>query len=102
MSEHTAFFGDGEHVFKLTSALITELERLTGTGIGGASKRLIAGEWRANEVIQIVRLSLIGGGLDPQEAQALIDAYSIPLMPLWGIALSVLERTLTGDQPHAE
>ena len=102
MSEHTAFFGDNEHTFRLTSQLITELERITAAGIGSLSKRLFAGEWRANEVIQIVRLSLIGGGLDPQEAQALVDAYSIPLIPLWGIALSVLEKTLTGDQPHAE
>jgi hypothetical protein len=31
---HTAFFGDGEHVFALTDDMITELERLSDLGIG--------------------------------------------------------------------
>ena len=46
MTDLKAFFGDAERTFKLTPALIVELERKTGAGIGGLSKRIFAGEFK--------------------------------------------------------
>lgn len=31
---HRAFFGDGEYTFTLTDPMLTELEKLTGLGVG--------------------------------------------------------------------
>lgn len=101
MTELKQFFGDAEHVFKLTVPLIIELERKLNCGVGGLAKRLLAGEWRAFEVHEIVRLALTGGGTDPAEAHALIQAYGTPLMPLYAIAVGVIDQLMFGDKTDA-
>lgn len=103
---YSTFFGDGIHHFRLTPELIVELERLTGHGIGGVFRRLIANDYRHRDLIEVVRLALIGGGTPPQEAGALVDAYAAaaPIMPTYNLAVSILEALLFGvaEQPQTE
>ncbi|CDX21969.1 conserved hypothetical protein [Mesorhizobium sp. ORS 3324] len=95
---HTAFFGDGERAFALTHELIVELERKTGAGIGALCMRVPEGHFRHAELVEIVRLSLIGGGTSPKEAAALADTYAAkrPLNESFPIAIAVLQTVWSG------
>ena len=95
---HKAFFGDGERKFCLTPPLILELERVTGTGIGGLSRRFFGGEFKHQELLEVVRLGLIGGGESPQTAASLVATYATPLpvMELYGLALPIIETVMFG------
>lgn len=101
MSEltHTAFFGDAEHSFLLTPAMIVELERVSGTGIGALCARLLARDFRHGDLIQVIRLALIGGGTDPKEADALVAAYAInrPLAETFPLSVAILNRLWFGE-----
>jgi Phage tail tube protein, GTA-gp10 len=100
MSElkHHAFFGDGEHDFLLTPAMIVELERKLGAGIGGLCRRLFAGDFKHADIIETIRLALIGSGTSPKDADALIAAYAVnrPLSEIYPLAVSILETLWFG------
>lgn len=101
-TEVKAFFGDLKRSFKLTAPMIIELERVTGAGIGGLAKRLIANEWKLFEVSEIIRLAMIGGGETPENASALIAAYvtSQPLGASQALALTIIEAAFFGADPE--
>lgn len=102
MNEVRKFFGDAERVMKLTPALVLELERKTGTGIGGMSRRFFGGEFRFSELCEVIRLGLIGGGTEPEEAAALVATYSatMPAMDLYAVALPIIETLMFGPVQH--
>lgn len=105
MTTHTQFFGDKDHDFKLTPALIVELERLTETGVGALAKRLFSGEFRYSDMIETIRLGLIGGGASPQQAAGLIRTYAQerPLTETLPLAIAILEKLWFGDAtPEAD
>lgn len=62
LPSHRQFFGDADRDFRLTPPLILELERVTGSGIGGLSRRFFAGDFRHQELLEVIRLGLVGGG----------------------------------------
>lgn len=73
--KHVAFFGDGEHTFALPFELISELERKTGFGIGVIYNRVRALSFSLSDIIETIRLALIGGGAKPEDAFALVQTY---------------------------
>lgn len=93
---HKAFFGDRERDFSLTPHLIPELERLTDKGIGA----IVEGIRRAGfaDMVNIVRLGLIGAGAHPKEAADLVQAYvdAHPLGELHLLALDIVMDLWTG------
>jgi len=95
---HRAFFGDTERAFALTPELIVELERKTNTGVVTLCNRFFAGQARFSEIMETIRISLIGGGTEPSEALALIETYGkpIPLSQSYLLALKVLETVWFG------
>lgn len=97
---HRQFFGDADRDFRLTPELVLELERKTGSGIGSLSRRLFAGDFHQNWLLEIVRLGLIGGGEQPENAAALISAYAAPrpLMELYGLAVPIVETLMFGKE----
>lgn len=103
MNAHSAFFGDGERSFALTPDLIIELERKSGFGIGSLCLRFPEGNFRHAELVEIIRLSLIGGGTTPQEAAALADTYAAkrPLTESFPIAVAVLQAVWNGTPAPA-
>jgi hypothetical protein len=98
----TQFFGDKERSFALTGPMITELERLTGAGIGGFCRRLMRQhEFALADITETIRLALIGGGTNPQDALALVAAYAAPARPLgesYLLAVSILSELYSGPQ----
>ena len=95
---HREFFGDAERDFRLTPELIVELERKTNAGIGGLCKRLFAGDFRHAEVLETIRLALIGGGETPAVAASLVATYAAPrpIMDAYPLAVSILETAMFG------
>src|SRR5690606_885891 len=95
---HTAFFGDGKKTFALTTPMIEELERNIGQGIGALYARFMASQFHFKDIIETVRLGLIGGGMSPADAQALIDAYAKPrpIMETYPLAFDILDARWNG------
>lgn len=100
---HRAFFGDSQRDFCLSADLVPELERRTGAGIGLLFKRLVASEFHQLDVVEVIRLGLVGGGTDPQEAQALIEAYVSrrPLAESYALAVEILNALWFGPEAQA-
>lgn len=100
---HRAFFGDGERSFILTDPMITELERLTGTGIGGLFLRLTRSDFRLVDLVEIIRLGLIGAGTAPEDAARLVKTYARhrPIGVILPLALDVLDARWNGTEVAA-
>ncbi|OQM74717.1 gene transfer agent family protein [Manganibacter manganicus] len=98
LTGHTAFFGDGEKIFDLTPEIIIELDRKTGIGFGAFYQRFMAGQFHFIDIIEVLRLGLIGGGMAPAEALALVDAYAKPrpILETFPLALDILEAKWSG------
>ncbi|WP_424976820.1 gene transfer agent family protein [Leisingera sp. S232] len=96
---HTAFFGDGEHTFALTDDMIAELERITDLGIGAIHQRIFYLQFKLMDLFEIIRLSLIGGGMKPERSAQLVDTYARnrPIDELFPLALDILNARWGGD-----
>jgi hypothetical protein len=95
---HREFLGDSIRDFRLTPPMIIELERICHGGIGGIVRRVFARDFTFAEVTETIRLGLIGGGTDPEEAAALIAAHVTPrpLMIGFALATAILQATMLG------
>lgn len=98
LTTHRQFFGDAEYDFRLTPDLVLELERKTASGIGGLSRRFYASDFRFSELTEVIRLGLIGGGMDSEEADALVKTYAarMSVTELYGKALPIIDVLMFG------
>ncbi|MEH2542823.1 gene transfer agent family protein [Bradyrhizobium sp. AZCC 1699] len=103
MKALTAFFGDGEHQFKLTTPLIVELESKCGAGIGTIAARVFARQFSQCDIVETIRLAAIGAGMPPKRAAEMVAAYVAdqPLIASWPLASRILEHVWFGE-PHRE
>ena len=101
MTPLQAFFGDAEYQFKLTPALIVELETKCGVGIGALCSRIFARQFAQADITETIRLALIGGGTAPKRAAELVAKYAAdrPLSETYSLAAKTLERLWFGN-PH--
>lgn len=99
---HTAFFGDGEHAFRLTPTMIEELERNTGFGIGTIVRHVVSGQFHRAEIAETIRTGLIGGGMLPDDAKHLADTYvtAQPLVASQILAAGILGALWSGAEPE--
>lgn len=100
---HTAFFGDSEHQFRLTFALIAELETKCGANIGTIAARVFAKHFAQTDIVETIRLAAIGGGMSPKRAAEMVAAYvnDQPLIASFPLASKILEHVWFGN-PHEE
>jgi hypothetical protein len=98
------FFGDAEYPVALTPALVIELERATGSGIGAITQRLFNRSFAYADVTETIRLSLIGGGMTAERAKQLTDTYapSTPLVESQNVAVAILDRLWLGEPKKKE
>lgn len=96
--QHTAFFGDGEKTFALTTEMILELERTTGSGIMALHARFRAMAAHFFDLTEVIRTGLIGGGMSPDAAHKLISIYSRSMLitDLYLLAFDVLDARYSG------
>jgi hypothetical protein len=102
---YTAFFGDGEKTFAFPSIeLIQELERKTGHGIVALFSLIRNNGCSYNDLVEVIRLGLIGGGTTPPEADALVKTYAIarPIGESLAVALGILAALFFGTEEKSE
>lgn len=68
-------FGDGTHRFRLAIGGLRELQDKTGKGPLELFRRCLAGTWFVDEPREIIRIALVGGGMVPAQALALVRRY---------------------------
>jgi hypothetical protein len=69
-------WADGTYLFALKLKQIEELQRLCGAGLGEIAQRLLVEErWKVGDIVETIRLGLIGGGTTPLRARELVDIY---------------------------
>jgi hypothetical protein len=87
------FFGDQKHTFALTDEMIHELERKTELGIGALYLRAVNLAFSLTDLTEVIRLGLIGGGLNPEQAKTLTTTYGTnrPIHELYPLALDILD-----------
>lgn len=103
--EITLEFADSDYLFRLPLKRIAELEEKCGAPVGAIWKRVcLTGDYHATDLIETVRLGLIGGGLDPQEARKLIERYcdEWPLMEWHRHAIAILGACVEGYETSGE
>lgn len=97
MTPLTRPFADGHYAFDINKiALLQELQQKTGRGPMALFQRLASGQWHIEELTEVIRLGLIGGGTKPADAAVLVDRYVLghPLVRSVKIAVDILEQLL--------
>lgn len=96
---YTCQWGDGEHRFRLRLGELRELEAKREAGAYEIHQRLANGTWRVDDVVEVLRLGLIGGGVAPVMALGLTAKYVAPTTFLDNTvtAMWVLRHALFGD-----
>lgn len=68
-------FGDQNYVFALRSREIENLEKATGATVADIAYRVIGMRPSFSDIKNIILLGLEGGGMPPEQAQAMFDRY---------------------------
>lgn len=95
----------GDHVFRLRIGHLRELQDHCDAGPMQIFDRLASRSWRVDDVREVLRLGLIGGGMKPLEALVLtkryVDEYGHSLIENATAAQNVLLAALVGvrDDP---
>lgn len=94
----TATWGDGEYTFRLEWKHWLEIQEKLDLGPNELLERLILRKWRVQDLAEIVRLGLIGGGKSPVDAIALIRRYvhDRPILENVEIATRIVSASLIG------
>lgn len=96
----------GEHEFALPLGQLRALQDSCDAGPEQIFNRMRMGEWRIDDILETLRLGLIGGGLDKKEAGSLVlricDQGDLANLKL--TALQVLQHALfaPADDPLGE
>lgn len=89
-------WADGSHTFRLAIEQLRELQDKTGVGPAALFDRIASRLWRVDDLREVIRLGLIGGGMEPLDALALVKRYvdARPLLesvePAWRIIMAAL------------
>lgn len=68
-------WADGTYQFRLAWGQIAELQEKCNAGPFEILRRLSSGTWRIEEISNVLRLGLIGGGMEPIPALKLVRTY---------------------------
>jgi hypothetical protein len=91
-------WADGDYRFRLAWKQIIELQEKTDSGPYVTLQRLVSGQWRVEDISNVIRLGLIGGGMTPADALKKVRTYVEDRPPLENviIAQTVLTAALMG------
>jgi hypothetical protein len=96
-------WADGTHSFRLAWGQLSELQEKCEAGPYVVLQRLHSGEWRVEDISNIIRLSLIGGKMEPVAALKLVRAYVEARPPMENLvpAQVILSAALMGAPEEA-
>lgn len=91
-------FGDATYAFRLAWAQLIELQERCDAGPYVVLNRLYNGQWKVEDISNVIRLGLIGGGMTPVDALKKVRAYVEERPPLENvlIAQAILAVALQG------
>lgn len=99
-------FGDDVYSFRLAWGELVELQEKTDCGPLFLLNRLQSGTWKVQDISSIIRLGLVGGGMEPARAVQLTKRYVEERPPLenHALAFAVLSAALMGapEEPVGE
>ncbi|MEO7172029.1 gene transfer agent family protein [Flavobacterium sp.] len=81
-------WADGDYVFRLGWGELIELQEQCDAGPYVVLHRLGNGQWRVQDISHVIRLALIGGGLEPVKALTLVRNYVERLPPLTSVMMA--------------
>lgn len=74
-AEVTLEWADGDYPFALKWGQLVELQEKTDAGPYFLLSRLHDGNWRVGDIREVIRLGLIGGGMEPIKALGMVKRY---------------------------
>jgi len=91
-------WGDGEHRFRLAWGELVKVQEACDAGPYVILNRLGDGSWLLNDIREVIRYGLIGGGAEPSAALKLVREYVEGRPPLENILLAraILSAALMG------
>lgn len=96
----------GEHIFALRIGELRALQDKCDAGPEEVFNRLRLGSWRVNDILEVIRLGLIGGGMSRAEAGPLVAQITEdrPILSFKITAIAILAASLLGvkDDPVGE
>lgn len=100
----TLAWADGDYHFRLAWGEIIQVQEATDAGPFVVLGRLQDGTWRVEDISSVIRLGLIGGGLEPPKALKLTRTYveSRPPVENLLIAIAILQAGLMGAPDEEE
>jgi hypothetical protein len=99
-----ATWADGDHTFRLEWKHWIELQEKLDCGPNELLDRLVSRRWRVQDLAEIIRLGLIGGGKSPADAISMIRRYvhDRPILENVGIATQIVSASLIGPMSDDE
>ncbi|WP_236734442.1 gene transfer agent family protein [Agrobacterium tumefaciens] len=96
-------WADGTYSFRLAWGQLAELQEKCDAGPYVVLQRLHSGEWRVEDISNIIRLGLIGGDMVPSRALNLTRAYVEARPPMESLipAQVILSAALMGTPEEA-
>lgn len=97
-AEITMAFGGEERLFRLPIGRLRALQEKTDSGPMELIQRLVAGNWRIDDVREPILQGLIGGGMDSRSAtQLLLDHFDdLPVLPFVAVAQAIVAASVIG------
>lgn len=99
-------WGDGTYSFRLAIGQWAELQEKCDAGPFRILSRLQSGDWRFEDIVNVIRLGLIGGGMTPVDALKKVRAYVDERPPMENLlpAIGILSSSLYGapEEPVGE
>lgn len=97
-AEVTIDWAEGEHLFRLRLSQIRELQEKCDKGPMRILRDLEGDGWRVDDLREVIRLGLIGGGMEPVKALRLVQSYvdDRPFAENIGIARAIVFAAVIG------
>lgn len=97
-ASHTADFGDDTYRFRLGWGEWAKLQEACDIGPYALLDRLASGRWRVEDIREVIRYGLIGGGMEPGKALKMIREYveARPPMECWQLAVDIATAGVIG------
>lgn len=99
----TLDWADGTHDFRLAWRQLVELQEKCDAGPNVVLQRLYDGTWKVQDILETIRVGLIGGGMKPADALRLVRIYVEERPPLENVlvAQAILGAGLMGAPDEA-
>lgn len=103
MKEIDLIWAGGEHQFALPIEQLRALQIKCDAGPEHILSRLTARQWYVEDVIETIRLGLIGGGMDKDEARGIVakEIHDEPLSQFVLTARAIIAHALYGVEDDA-